>query len=154
MSGKLVGIGIVGLALVAGIAMYVLQIFAYYDEVELNEIRLISVASGAPDPILARDIQVIDASSSPLRFRACFTTDNSLAMLTENYEVIDHAVPLVAPGWFDCFDAQAVGAALEQGRAVGFMAQPEIRDGVDRVVAIFEDGRGFAWHQLNEKYQD
>ena len=94
----------------------------------------------------------VDKNSSPLGFRACFEVENSLAMVTETYTLIE-AVPLEAPVWFDCFDADALGLALEEGRALAFLGTRDIADGVDRVVAIMDDGRGFAWHQLNEKYE-
>jgi len=151
MSGKLLGSLILASALVAGIALYYLQVYGYYDEVDLDtvDLRLTSVATGQPEPILVNDLQVIDATSSPLRFRACFTTPSSLAALTEEFVIYDAATPLVAPRWFDCFDATEIGAALEQDRAIGFLAQPEVRPGVDRVVAVFDDGRAYAWHQLN-----
>jgi hypothetical protein len=57
-------------------------------------------------------------------------------------------VPLNAPAAFPCFDAAAIGAALESGEALAFLSEPEIHPGVDRVVAVFADGRAFAWHQL------
>ncbi len=156
MNGKVLGSIIVGSALIAGIAIYYLQIYAFYDEVSLDpmEIQLTSVATGAPEMILAEDIQAIDADSSPLRFRACFTTPHSQAMLTESFVVYDDPIPLTAPPWFDCFDANAVGAALENEEAIAYLAQADIQDGVDRVVAIYDDGRAFAWHQLNDKYKD
>ena len=71
------------------------------------------------------------------------------AMLTETYKIYEGAVPNVAPGWFDCFDAEAIGAALEKGEAIAFLSEANIHPGVDRVVAVFPDGRAFAWHQLN-----
>ncbi len=55
---------------------------------------------------------------------------------------------MTAPGWFDCFDANAIGEALERGEALAFLSQAEIAVGVDRVVAVFPDGRAYAWHQL------
>ncbi len=156
MNGKLVGGFIVVAALVAGAALYYLQVYAYYDEVAAEdvEIRLTSLASRAPEPILADNMRAIDAGSSPLRFRACFTTPASLAALTETFVMYDTAEPLNAPDWFDCFDAAAVGAALESGEALAFLGTPGIADGVDRVVAVFRDGRAYAWHQLNEKYRE
>ena len=155
MAGKLVGGAIVLVALIAGAAVYYLQVFHFYDEVseEGVEIRLTGL-DGTVEPMLADGVRAIDATSSPLRFRACFSTPESLALLTESYEITDEAVPLVAPGWFDCFDADAIGAALENGEAIAFMGERGIADGVDRVVAVYPDGRAFAWHQLNEKYAD
>ena len=48
----------------------------------------------------------------------------------------------------------AIGAALESGEALAFLSEPEIHPGVDRVVAVFPDGRAFAWHQLNDSPED
>ncbi len=156
MDGRILGAIILGAGLIAGAALYYLQVYAYYKPVDLTQVdlRLTSVATGEPDYFLYEDLQAIDADSSPLRFRACMTTPTSLAALTEDFVIYDRAEPLVAPGWFDCFDAVELGRALEQDRAVAFLAQANIRDGIDRVVAVHEDGRAFAWHQLNEKLKE
>ncbi len=38
---------------------------------------------------------------------------------------------------------------------MAFLGEKDIRDGgVDRVIAVYPDGRAFAWHQLNEKYDE
>ena len=151
MNGRIAVMGIVLTGIIAGIAMYYLQVFAFYDEtlVEDVEIELTSVVSGESEVILFDDLQAIDGTSSPIRFRACFTTPMSAALLSETYTLYDAAEPLVAPGWFDCFDAAEIGAALEEGQALSFMGVENVTYGVDRVVAILPDGRGFAWHQIN-----
>ncbi|WP_289041783.1 DUF6446 family protein [uncultured Aliiroseovarius sp.] len=155
MSGRIIGIFIVVTALIAGIAIYWLQLYAFYDDVSSDiELRMTNVVTGEPEVVLYDSFQGIDADSSPLRFRGCFTTTMSLAMLTETFETYENATPLTAPGWFDCFDASQIGAALETGEAIAFLGERNIQDGVDRVVAIFPDGRGYAWHQLNEKYSE
>jgi hypothetical protein len=153
MNGKLLGTLIMGTALFAGIAIYYLQVYGYYDEVNLEtvDLRLTSVVSGKPEPVLVDNVRAIDADSSPLRFRACYTMPNSIAMLTETFVIYDNAVPLTAPGWFDCFDAKEIGDALGQHRAIAFLAQKNIHDGIDRVVAVFDDGRAYAWHQINDE---
>ncbi|WP_246066677.1 DUF6446 family protein [Aliiroseovarius halocynthiae] len=144
-----------GIALVAGAAIYWLQLYAFYDEVSAEDgVRMTNLVTGQPEIVLYDSFEGIDADSSPLRYRSCFTTTMSLAMLTETFEPYERATPLTAPGWFDCFDATAIGAALENGEALAFLGERNIRDGVDRVVAIFPDGRGYAWHQLNEKYSE
>jgi len=151
----LVGAFIVVTALVAGIAIYWLQLYAFYEEASVDDqIRLTNVVTGAPELVLYDKFEGIDASSSPLRFRGCFETTMSLAMLTETFETYEDATPLTAPGWFDCFDATQVGEALKTGEAIAFLGERDIHDGVDRVVAIFPDGRAFVWHQLNEKFQE
>lgn len=144
-------------ALLGGVAMWYLQVYAFYEPVVFQpgrEILLTTMVGAIPDPIIAEGLSGIDSESSPIRFRACFTTPLGLAMLTETYVAYDGPEPLIAPDWFDCFDAPAIGAALEKGEALAFLSESEIHPGVDRVVAVFPDGRAFAWHQLNDSLKD
>lgn len=143
--------GLLVTALIAGAAMYYLQVYAFYEEVALAEgdVQLTSIITGAPEPIAFENLQAIDADSSPIRFRACFETPLSFGLLTETYEVFDAAEPLVAPGWFDCFDAEQIGADLASGTALGFMGVENFEYGIDRVVAVYPDGRAYAWNQIN-----
>ena len=151
MNGKLVGGFIVLTALLAGGSIYYLQEYAFYQPVAFDgaAITLTNIASGQPEPIPVTNLQGIDATSSPLRFRACFTTTLNQPTLTEGFTVYDKAVPLNAPTWFDCFDAARIGAALETGEAIAFLGQADIAPQIDRVVAVFANGQAFAWHQLN-----
>lgn len=149
MNGKLVAGGIVALSLITGGAVYYLQEYYYYDRLDPAGAEIaLTLVDGRTEPIPAASVEAIDAGSSPIRYRACFTTPLSLAMLSETYVIYDDAQPLVAPHWFDCFDAAAIGEALEQGRALAFLGTKDIHPGVDRVVAILEDGRGYVWNQL------
>ena len=50
-----------------------------------------------PEPILTDNFRAIDADSSPIRYRACFDTTLSLAMLSETYVVSDEIEPRNAP---------------------------------------------------------
>ena len=93
-----------------------------------------------------RDFRAIDSDSSPLRYRACFTVAADLA----EAPAYDDPTPLFAPGWFDCFDAQAIGADLEAGRARAILVAPDTpRYGIDRVMALYPDGRAMVWPQFN-----
>lgn len=157
MNGKIVGIVIVGSALLAGAAIYWLQLYAFYAPVQVaagQEITLTPIASGTPEPIVVDSFDAIDAGSSPLRYRACLTTPLSLAMLTETYTVYEKPQPLLAPPWFKCFDAGVIEAALQSGEAIAFLSHADVKPGVDRVVAVFPDGRAFAWHQFNDTYKE
>lgn len=149
MNGKIVGIGMLVITAAFAIGVYYTQVYHYYGAVDMEEVRL-TVNGGDPEPIIANDIQAIDAGSSPIRFRACFTTPMSDAMLTETYEVFDRAEPRNAPGWFDCFDAAQIGADLSAGNATAFTGTRNLEYGIDRVVAIYPDGRGYIWHQIND----
>jgi len=155
VNGKLVGGFVVLSALITGAAVYYAQVYGYYQTVEANapaaEIRLTEIESGQPQPIAAEAFEGIDADSSPLRFRGCFHTPLSLALLTETFTVYDKATPLNGPGWFSCYDAAQIGADLETGKAVAFLSEHDIHPGVDRVVAVYPDGRAYVWQQLNDE---
>ncbi|MBT8410354.1 MAG: histidine kinase [Octadecabacter sp.] len=151
-------LGIVMSAVIAGFLMYYQLVYAGYEEINAEQfgaLELTSVVTGEPEPVYYDNFQAIDTTTEGVRlsgaisFRACFDTVQSQALLSETYVMIDDAVPLTAPSWFDCFDAQAIGAALEDGDALAFMGQENIYYGVDRVVAVYPDGRGFVWHQIN-----
>ena len=156
MNGKIAAGSIVVIAALVGGAVWYLQTYAFYAQVKFTpgaEIVLTPITSDQPEPIVVKDVQGIDSDSSPLRYRACFTTLMTLATLTEGYKVYDGATPLYAPNWFSCFDAEKIGAAILTGQAVAFLGQKNIvpnQDNVeiDRVIAVFPDGRAFAWNQL------
>ena len=152
MSGKLVAVFLILTAAIGGGAMYYLQVYGFYEEIEATnvaDVQMTGIVSGTPETILYENFQAIDAESSPLRYRACFETSHSQAMLTETYELYDDPIPTVAPAWFDCFDATLIGEALEEERAIAFLGTANIIYGFDRVIAVTEDGQGYVWHQLN-----
>ena len=156
MNGKLIAGGLVVSGLIAGLAMYYFQEYAYYRPVEpasaAAAIRLTGL-SGAVEPMLAEGFEGIDSDSSPLRFRGCFSTPMTLAMLSETYMAYEDPTPLIAPNWFSCFDAKRIGADLETGAALAFLSEKNIHPGVDRVVAVYPDGRAYAWQQPNESME-
>ena len=151
MNGKIIGIAIMVIALIAGASLYYLQVYHYYAKIEVPDaVELVSVVTGEPEEIIADRISAINATSSPIRYRACFDTPMSHSLLTETYELADGAIPLTAPSWFDCFNAVEIGEALEEGSALAFLGSKNIEYGVDRIVVIFDDGRGYVWQQLND----
>lgn len=152
--GRILIVAMVALALVAGAVIYWLQVYAFYHAVTFTpgqEMALTPADGGAPVAIAVSGMDAIDADSSPLRFRACFTVDPDALAGFASYE---EATPLNGPGWFTCYEAREIGMALEKGEARAFLSVHDIHPGVDRVVAVFPDGRAFAWHQLNGEEGD
>ena len=152
MNGKILVMFLAATAVIGGAAMYYLQVYGFYEEVQatnVDDVQLTDLITGAPEPILYENFKAIDATSSPLRYRACFETVMSQPLLSETFEIYENPVPNVAPGWFDCFDANAIGADLEEGTAIAFLGTSNVIYGFDRVVAVTEDGRGYVWHQIN-----
>ncbi|MGR3493909.1 DUF6446 family protein [Citreimonas sp.] len=147
-AGKIVGLVLILSGLAAGIGMYYLQVFHYYEEAPIQDNVRLTGSDGAPIDLPVRDFRAIDAESSPIRFRACFRTDASPGTLEA--ELYPGAIPRRAPFWFDCFDASAIGAAIDEGRARVFTGQRNREFGIDRVVAITETGQGYIWHEVND----
>ncbi|MGH1330732.1 MAG: DUF6446 family protein [Paracoccaceae bacterium] len=152
MMGKILAGVIVITALIVGSAMYYFQEYGFYEpipaSVQGGDVRMTTLF-GEAEIVPSEGFEGIDANSSPIRYRACFTLPMSTAMMTETYETYLNPEPNVAPGWFECFDAKAIGKALEEGEATAFLGEENIHYGIDRVIAVFEDGRAYAWHQIN-----
>lgn len=149
--GKFLGLVIVLSAVIAGGALYYLQVYHFYETVMPqgeDDVRL-TVAGGAPEPLAHEGFQAIDAISSPIRYRACFTTPLGTEALAARYAPYPRAEPRNAPGWFECFDADKIAEDLKAGDALAFLGAGHLEYGIDRVVAITQDGQGFVWHQIN-----
>jgi hypothetical protein len=117
------------------------QLFAFYER--QHGVDALPVP-GAPVPIA--DYDGIDASSSPLKLRGCFRVDPAaVAGLPADAA----ATPLVAPFWFRCFNAGALTRDLASGAATARLVARDAPAGFDLVVAVYPDGRGYLWRQLN-----
>lgn len=149
MSGRTVAILIVVVSALAGMAMYYLQVYGFYRTLDAPAELTVLGTDGAPVAVPFADFEGIDADSSPIRYRACFRPDLSGIDL-DTLEAAVNPAPRNAPFWFRCFDAQAIGAALESGTARAFVAEKNVHYGVDRIVAITDDGRGYIWNDLND----
>jgi hypothetical protein len=148
VSGKIVGVVLLLCAAIAGGALYYLQVYGYYETVQDDGQQIaLTVESGEAVPVSYTAFEAIDATSSPIRYRACFRAD---AVDLSGAQPMPEAIPRNAPGWFDCFDAAAIAADLAEGTATAYLGVKNIAYGVDRIVVLTEDGRGFAWHDLND----
>ena len=142
MNGRLFMSLFVGFALIFGAALWYFQLYAYYEEVE--GLESIEVA-GREIPV--SDYRGIDADTSPNKLRGCFTVDPDALVDAPPGPDPD---PLIAPDWFDCFDAETLARDLQAGRAVAYLAADETPEGaveyeILRFVAVYPDGRGYLW---------
>ena len=138
-------------AVAVGAGVWYAQEIAFYEDAPvLTEVKLTPLDGGDPQTIEVSDFEGIDRQSSPIAYRACFTVDQPLTSFTDRFEGYEGAAPRNAPFWFGCFDAKALGAELEDGRARVFSGERNVEFGIDRVVAITEDGHGYIWHEINE----
>jgi hypothetical protein len=150
VSGKVVSVAILGITAVFGIGVYYAQIYGYYDSFSEGSVSLTSIVTGKPEIIPVSDFSGIDANSSPIRYRACFNTRLSIEVLNETFTAVENPEPRNAPNWFECFDANEIGENLKLGTATAYMGEANLEFGIDRIVALYDDGRGFVWHQINE----
>lgn len=144
MSGRLLMIVAALLLAAFAVGLWYTQIYAFYEE--LPETSEITVADRT---IPVTGFSGVDANTSPIKLRACMKTDPAAF---KGLAPAIKPVPLVAPYWFECFDARAIGKALEAGEAKAYLAASEEFDGSERMIAVFEDGRAFMWRQLSPEF--
>jgi hypothetical protein len=150
MNGKIVGLGLLGAAALAGAGLFYLEQFHWYDVSEdpRGTLRILAEDGGTIElPVTL--LRVAEGSSSPLKYRACFATATTSAALGDRAVIHPDPVPTVAPLSFPCFDADAIAGALDAGSATAYLSRENEPYGIDRVVALTETGAGYAWHQIN-----
>lgn len=144
-AGRVIAVALLLAGVLAGGAMYWFQVHAFYDRLPPRTALTVPGRDG-PVTLTLRDHQGIDSDSSPLRLRECFTVADADPDLLIPH---DGPTPLNAPRWFRCFDAPTLSADLRAGRAAAFVLDGNFRFGFDRVLALYPDGRGFVWAQMN-----
>ena len=143
MSGRVVVTLLLLVAVISGGAMYYLQVWGLYDRLPATDTLTVTTRDGPAD-LRVTDFRGIDSDSSPLRRRACFR-------LHEAEGLIDYPAPepLIAPRWFGCFDARALGEDLLAGRTSAYLVERDFTWGFDRVMAVYPDGAAYLWNQMN-----
>jgi len=147
-AGRWVVLAILAITVIFGLGMWYAQTRAFYTTLDSASL-VVTSPTGEVLPLPHDGFRGIDADSSPLRFRACFTLDEAGMAAAARAATHPDPEPLVAPAWFDCYDAATLGAAIETSEARAVMSMHEIARGVDRIIAVFPDGRAYAWQQLN-----
>ena len=144
MSGKITVITILGTSLFFGIIFFYFQSYAYYQE--FSGVVKIEVQNRKID---VENYLGIKAKTSALKMRSCFVVKPSAF---RNLSLAENPQPLKAPFWFDCFNSKDLQQAIDDKRAKAYLAKENEADGIDRLVVIFPNGRGYEWRQLNKKY--
>ena len=154
MSGKIIAIFFVILILVAGFGMYDLQTYYFYRAIPAAEYPAsleVTGADGAQVALPVKSYRAIHSVSTPIGNRACFITDATVLATAQPYA---KPTPISAPRWFDCFDYAALTEDLEAGRAQAYLVQKDVAPKIDSVLAVYPDGRAFAWRQTNEEAEE
>ena len=144
MSGKITVILLIGITLVFGAIFFYFQNFAYYSKVSNKEIIVVDNKQ-----IKVKEYLGIRSDVSKLKLRGCFKVDPSLF---EKFDENDKASPLSAPFWFKCFDYEEIQSDIDKGVLKAYLAEENETLGIDRYIAIYKNGLGYEWRQLNEKF--
>ena len=148
MNGRSFVLVLMSLLMIFTLILFYFQNFAFYERVETKNRLLIQ-----EKVFEVKNYYGIDASSSGLKLRECFTVSD------ESFDIkgltrYQKPTPLNAPFWFECFDAESIAKDLNTNKAVAFLSKKEEFDGIDKVIAIYPDGTGYQWRQLNDKYME
>jgi len=140
VSGKYVVVGLAGFTFLFAMAFWWFQQHAFYEETWAEEV----VIQSAIYPVTKW--RGITSTSSPLKMRACF-------VLTEAIDAPPSIAPepLVAPGWFKCFNARYIAENLANGYGRAYVAERGDPRGFDRIIAVFPGGNAYMWRQLSEE---
>jgi hypothetical protein len=146
MSGRWLVLGLLGFAALFGVVLVYMQYFAFYQRVEgVETLRFGRYA------IPVAGYAGLDAASSPLKLRGCFTLDPAAL---DGLPPATEATPLTPPPWFRCFDAEALGHDLDTGAARAYRLAEDAPEAFDVMLAAYPDGRGFLWRQLGARFTD
>jgi len=140
VSGKYVVTGLAGFTLIFGLVFWWFQTHAFYTETKAQEHSVVIASQAYP----VTEWESIEASSSPLKMRACF-------LIREEIQAAPaiEPEPLVTPAWFRCFNAEFIAENLVSGYANAYVAARNDPRGFDRIVAVFPGGRAYMWRQTN-----
>jgi hypothetical protein len=138
VDGKYLIVGLVGFMLLFGLAFWWFQEHAFYTETQSETVEIAGTVYSVTR------WRGIASTSSPLKLRACFVLGEPIQALPAL-----EPEPLVAPGWFKCFNARVIEESLENGYAEAFVAARNEPPGFDRIIAVFPGGRSYMWRQLN-----
>ena len=151
LDGQVFGIVILATALMAGAALYYLQVYHFYEEVTLasegGEVEMkITLADGSvidlPAPGFRGDRRRQLAHPVPRLFRRGAAAGCGPRPLRGRRAAQRAGLVRVLRRAGHRRGARGGARARLSGRA-------DIEYGIDRVIAVTEDGRAYAWHQIN-----
>ncbi len=94
-------------------------------------------------------VQNMQASGQGAAFHACFEMTASLGFLSESYVLVEDALPAPQGDTLACFDAGRIALDVATGAAMALKAQHS-NGANNRVIAVYNDGRAYTWHQATD----
>ena len=101
-------------------------------------------------PITLENYKKIDATSSPIKYRACGTVISGDVSVFPLADEAHTPTPLVAPSWFKCFDAKKIGDDLASGIGSAYVISQNEPYGVTEYMVYYKTSKiAVFWRQLN-----
>ena len=144
MSGKITVIFLIGTTFIFGVIFFYFQTFAYYKTVNMKQEIQVNKKI-----IKVNEYVGIRSDISKLKLRGCFQVNPTHL---DNFDTSNNASPLSAPFWFNCFDYKSIQSDIDKGLLKAYLAAENEAPGIDRYIAVYENGIGFEWRQLNKTY--
>lgn len=113
-------------------------------------LRATPIAQGDPEPLLIENAPIASYSTDAKFYFACFNTTMSFGLLSETYEIANDALPGQPLSEMACYDQGQIAQDVASGVALSLVGERNIIKGYDRIIAVYPDGRAFAWHQKVE----
>ena len=100
---------------------------------------------GTPEEIEIKNAKATSDNALPESFWACFEVTQDLLGKLDSYQRVDAVLPPKPISSLDCFDADQITKDVTAGVATAFQGEKYIVS--ERIVVVYDDGRGFAWDQ-------
>tara|TARA_R110002096_G_C14653362_1_gene726648 strand:- start:806 stop:1681 length:876 start_codon:yes stop_codon:yes gene_type:complete len=113
----------------------------------LQSLNLTPIMGGAPEEMSIIGKPNVAFSTDAKFYFACFYTSMKIDLLRETYQISDDALPTKPLSDMACYDQGQIAMDVASGAALSLVGERNIIDGIDRIIAVYPDGRAFAWHQ-------
>lgn len=113
----------------------------------LHTINLMLIIDNKLEEISIDGSPITAYSTDAKFYYSCFKTLLNFELLAEKYQASLDPLPSKPLGNMNCYDHEQILNDIKSGLALSFISEKNIINGIDRIIAVYSDGRAFAWHQ-------
>jgi hypothetical protein len=113
----------------------------------LHDIKLTQQSNNLPIKILINDKPISAYSTDAKFYNSCFNVITTIDQLSSKYVKSNNPAPSKPLGNMACYNYDQLKEDIKSGVAYSFIGEENIINGIDRIIAVYSDGRAYAWHQ-------
>ena len=113
----------------------------------LHDIKLTQQSNNLPIKILINDKPISAYSTDAKFYNSCFNVITTIDQLSSKYVKSNNPAPSKPLGNMACYNYDQLKEDIKSGVANSFIGEENIINGIDRIIAVYSDGRAYAWHQ-------